>query len=99
MLPGDHRLLLHAPIATDGGKPIRGIVRYEMSTDTPADSLPLSRREGHGSYSPTEAGEANAVLTWRMRETDARVEIPRGQWSLERQPLLTSKDGAPATLR
>lgn len=99
MLPGDHRLLLHAPIATDAGRPIRGIVRYEMSTDKPADSLPLSRREGHGSYSPTEEGEAKAVLTRRMRETDPRVEIPRGQWSLQRQPLLASKDGVPATLR
>jgi hypothetical protein len=99
LLPGDHRLLLRAPIATEAGKPIRGIVRYEMSTDTPADSLPLSRREGHGSYSPTEEGEAKAVLTWRMRETDPRVAIPRGQWSLERCPLPDRKDGAPATLR
>ncbi|HTU90119.1 MAG TPA: alpha/beta hydrolase domain-containing protein [Gemmataceae bacterium] len=99
LLPGDHRLLLHAPIATDAGTPIRGIVRYEMSTDTPADSLPLSRREGHGSYSPTKEGEARAVLTWRMRETDQRVVIPRGQWSLQRQPLLALKDGVPATLR
>ncbi len=99
MLPGDHRLLLHAPVATDAGKPIRGIVRYEMSTDKPADSLPLSRREGHGSYSPSQEGEAKAVLTWRLRETDPRVAIPRGQWSLERQPLLDSKDRVPATLR
>ncbi len=99
LLPGDHRLLLHAPIATDAGKPIRGIVRYEMSTDKPADTLPLSRRDGHGSYSPTKEGEAKAVLTWRMRETDPRVAIPRGQWSLERQPLLAGKDGVPATLR
>ena len=66
------------------GKPIRGVVRYEMVTDTPAETLPLSRREGHGSYPPTEQGEAEGVLTWRMRETDARVPIPRGQWSLER---------------
>ncbi|HEY7422689.1 MAG TPA: alpha/beta hydrolase domain-containing protein, partial [Gemmataceae bacterium] len=99
LLPGDQRLLLHPPIASDAGKPIRGLVRYEMSTDKPADSLPLSRREGHGSYSPTKEGEAKAVLTWRMRETDPRVAIPRGQWSLQHQPLLIPKDGVPATLR
>jgi hypothetical protein len=29
-----------------------------MVTDSPAESLPLSRREGHGSYSPTKDGEA-----------------------------------------
>ena len=33
LLPGNHRLLLKAPVATDNGKPIRGIVRYEMVTD------------------------------------------------------------------
>lgn len=100
MLPGDHRLLLHPPIAAEDGKPIRGLVRYEMSTDKPADSLPLSRREGHGSYSPTKEGEAKGILTWRMRETDPRVAIPRGQWSLERQPIIDRKDGGvPATLR
>jgi hypothetical protein len=98
MLPGDHRLLLHAPVATDNGRPIRGIVRYEMSTESPADSLPLSRREGHGSYAPTHEGEAKAVLTWRMRATDARVAIPRGQWSLKRLPPPARKDGVPATL-
>ena len=59
------------------GKPITGIVRQEMVTDKPADSMPLSRREGHGSYSPTRQGEAEGVLTWRMRETDHRVVIPR----------------------
>ena len=33
VLPGNHRLLLHAPVATEGGRPIRGIVRHEMVTD------------------------------------------------------------------
>lgn len=93
MLPGEQRLLLRPPLASDQGKPIRGIVRFEMSTDKPADSLPLARREGHGSYSPSKEGEAKGKLTWRMREGDPRVEIPRGQWSLERVPLPKVKDG------
>src|SRR5262249_37183871 len=33
LLPGDHRLLLRPPVATDHGKPIRGIVRYEAESD------------------------------------------------------------------
>jgi hypothetical protein len=101
MLPGDHRLLLRAPVATDHGKPVRGVVRYELSTDVhdrTVESLPLSRREGHGSYAPTERGEAEGVLTWRMRETDERVPIPRGQWSLERHPVPPVKEGAAGTL-
>ena len=98
LLPGGHRLLLQAPVATQDGKPIRGIVRYEMGPDAPAETLPLSRREGHGSYSPTAKGEADGVLTWRQRETDERVVIPRGQWSLERQALPKIDKGAPGTL-
>jgi hypothetical protein len=99
LLPGNHRLLLKAPVATEGGKPIRGVVRHEMTTDTPAETLPLSQREGHGSYNPTAAGEKDGVLTWRLRETDERVVIPRGQWKLERQPLPAVKEGAPGTLQ
>ena len=78
LLPGNGRLLLRPPVATDKGKPIRGVVRYEMMTDRPSETLPLSRREGHGSYPPTAKGEADGVLTWRMRETDPRAPIPRG---------------------
>jgi len=98
LIPGDDRLLLQPPVATENGKPIRGIVRYEMITETPAETLPLSRREGHGSYSPTRAGEANGVLTWRLRETDTRVVIPREQWSLTRMPIPKS-EGVPGTLQ
>jgi hypothetical protein len=98
ILPGSHRLLLRAPVATEKGKPIRGLVRYETVTDQPAETLPLSRREGHGSYPPTERGEREGVLTWRMRETDERVVIPRGQWSLERMPIPKVDRGVPGTL-
>jgi hypothetical protein len=98
LLPGNSRLLLRAPVATEAGKPIRGLVRYEMVTDRPAETLPLSRREGHGSYGPTRRGEAEGTLTWRMREADPRVPIPRGQWSLERIPIPAVKQGVPGTL-
>ncbi len=98
LLPGNNRLLLRAPIATDHGRPLRGIVRYEMSTDQQADALPLSRREGHGSYPPTAAGEAGGVLTWRMRESDPRVVIPRDQWSLERLSVPKAEHGVVGTL-
>src|SRR5262249_22987049 len=50
------------------------------------------------SYPPTKKGETEGVLTWRMRETDERVVIPRGQWSLERKPVEPVKQGAGGTL-
>jgi hypothetical protein len=98
LLPGAGRLLLHAPVVTDAGNAIRGVVRYEMVADRPAETMPLSRREGHGSYGVTARGEAEGVLTWRMRETDERVPIPRGQWSLERSPIPAVQHGVPGTL-
>jgi hypothetical protein len=98
LLPGGDRLLLAPPMAGDSRKPITGSVRFEMVTDKPADTLPLSRREGHGSYSPTRKGEAKGVLTWRMRETDPREIIPRAQWSLQRQEIPAVKKGVPGTL-
>jgi hypothetical protein len=98
LLPGGGRMLLRPPVATASGKPLTGLVRYEMSTDKPADTLPLSRREGHGCYNPTARGEKEGVLTWRLRETDRRVPIPRGQWSLERKPIPTAKTGVAGTL-
>jgi hypothetical protein len=98
LLSGNNRLLLAPPIASEGGMWITGKVRFEMVTDRPAESLPLSRREGHGSYPPTAKGEREGVLTWRMRETDRRVVIPREQWSLERKPVEKVKQGVSGTL-
>lgn len=98
LLPGGGRLLLQAPEARSNGQPLTGIVRYEVTTDSPTDRLPLSRRDGHGCYPPTARGERDGVLTWRMRETDARIVIPRGQWSLERSTIPKVDKGVPGSL-
>jgi hypothetical protein len=99
VLPGNNRMLLKPPIATENGKPIKGVVRFEMVSDKAAETLPLSRREGHGSYSPTMGGEEKGTLTWRMRETDERVPIPREQWKLERIPLTKVEHGVQGALQ
>src|SRR6185369_14209970 len=52
----------------------------------------------HGSYPPTERGEPGAQLTWRLREGDRRIPIPRGEWSLIRMPLPEAAGGVPGTL-
>jgi hypothetical protein len=98
LLPGEGRLLLAAPPVLENGRPVRGVARFEMSTDKPAEWLPLSRRPGHGSYPPTDAGLEKAVLTWRMRETDPRVVIPRSQWRVEIHPPPAPQTGVPGTL-
>jgi hypothetical protein len=98
LLPGNGRLLLQAPQARIDGKLVRGWVRYETSTDVPAKSLPLSRREGHGSYPPTVQGKQQGVLTKRLREADGRQFVRNADWHVETQPIPDAKGGVPGTL-
>jgi len=93
--PGDSRLLMRAPQALEDGKPVRGPVRYEMMTDEPTETMPLSRREGHGSFPLTERGLKEATLTHRERVDDKRIAIPREQWSLATQPIPPAPEVAP----
>jgi len=99
LTPGGNRMLLKAPIATENGKPIRGVVRYETYTDKAAEELLLSSgRDGHGVYPPTKKGEEEGVLTWRRHEGDERIVIPRGQWSLDRQEIPRAEKSVAGTL-
>jgi hypothetical protein len=98
LLPGEHRLLMRAPIATDKGKPIRGLVRYEMVSDKRVESMPLSKRAGHGSYPPTAEGEAKGVLTKRLSASDKPVVVPAEQWALKRRPVPEVQEGVKGTL-
>jgi hypothetical protein len=80
--PGDGRMRLQAPLASENGQPIRGIVRSETVVDRPTPRASLSYRGNQGSYRPTERGLADAKLTRREREADPRQEVPRGEWKL-----------------
>ncbi len=83
--PGGGRLRLQAPVAVEKGKPVSGIVRAEVVVDGPAERHTLSQWANQGSFEPTERGEREAVLTWREREKEARVVIPRAQWRFEKR--------------
>jgi len=85
VLPGGDRLRLTAPEATHNGQPITGLVRAEMVADDETDRMTIAQWANQGSYEPTERGEREATLTWRLRETDPRVSIPRAQWRLEKR--------------
>ena len=86
-LPGGGRLRLTAPVATENGKPLTGPVRAELVIEAPAERHTLAMWANQGCYEPTERGEREAVLTWRSREKDARVVIPRKQWRLEKRTV------------
>ncbi|MCI0377048.1 MAG: hypothetical protein L0215_05555 [Gemmataceae bacterium] len=86
VLAGDGRLRLAPPVAHKDGKPIRGMVRFELIADSKSKSLPLSRREGHVTFSPTLAGLTYGTLTVRALERDERKNVPREKWNLVKAP-------------
>lgn len=88
--PGGGRLRLNAPVALDRGQPIRGPVRSELVVDRPVPRAALSHRGNQGSYRPSARGLAEARVTRRLREADAREEIPRGQWKLHLSEVTAS---------
>jgi hypothetical protein len=84
---GESLLRLDAPVASEGQQPIVGTCRAEIMINEPATRYSISDRPSIGAYRPTERGLSEATLTWRLRERDERVNIPRDQWRLEVQEV------------
>ncbi len=88
LLPAPHRLRLHAPVAlgkgaADNAEPITGRVRCEFIPSEKSQLSMVVNWANHGSYRPTANGLKTATLTQRVLPGDARVEVPREQWSIE----------------
>ena len=81
LLPGNNRLRLATPVAHGGAMPITGMVRCETVPDRDTRRMVVNWAN-HGSYRPTEHGLATATLTHRVLPGDARVPVPRDQWTL-----------------
>ena len=82
MLPGDGRMVLDVPVATDNGQPIIGRVRVEFIPDAPgATCYPLSGRVAAHSYRTTSMDTRDAVFTRRRYPYDPPEVIPSDQWS------------------
>jgi hypothetical protein len=82
VLPGNGRLLMSAPVATQNGQPITGIVRNEIVVNEPKAKMSVSHRAGLGSYRPSKRGMEEATLTIREREADARQPVAPDQFKL-----------------
>ncbi len=78
--PGDNRLVLHPPVATDHGKPITGKVAYEIIVDAPAETARFTGIDGIP-YPFAKAGAPDAVLTMRDRPEGKRLPVKRADWS------------------
>jgi Alpha/beta hydrolase domain len=81
MLPGDGRMVLDVPVASDNGQPITGRVRVEYLADMPGITcFPLSDRIAAHSYSTVSLDTRDAVLTRRRYPYDRPQIIPSDQW-------------------
>src|SRR5579859_5057293 len=69
LLPGDGRMVMDLPIATDHGKPITGLVRVEYIADQPGvTTLPLSSWISTRSHPTVSLDTRKATLTRRDRK-------------------------------
>ena len=91
-VPEKQPLRVYVPIATDGGKPIQGLVRSQFVPMKPATSMPLADRN-HVPYVPVDMNEKTARLTVRKSATDAPVAIPRSAWSFADSSSITMQSG------
>ena len=85
LLPGDGRLLLDLPVATDHGRTIAGPVRVEFIADQPGiTTFPLSGRASTRSHPTESLDTSKATLTRRRYPGDARIIVPARAWQFAR---------------
>ena len=72
---------LYAPVATDNGKPITGLVRAEFTPDKVTDTMPVADRN-HRPYEIVNPNDPNMQLTMRDTPAGQRTVIPRKEWTI-----------------
>jgi hypothetical protein len=82
VLPGNGRLQIELPVATENGAPITGPVAAEFVLMRKAKSAPFMWGDSRG-YPPVDLQEPRARLTVRDEPTGARTLIPRDRWRFD----------------
>ena len=77
VLPGQGRLQIDLPVASDDGRTITGPVAAEIAPERPADILPVAWGGSRG-YPPADPAEA--TMTVRAAPDAARERLPRETW-------------------
>ncbi|MCC6469485.1 MAG: hypothetical protein IT563_14280 [Alphaproteobacteria bacterium] len=92
--PGEGRMLLDLPVATEGGKPITGTVRVEyVVTEPGVHCLPLSGQAAAKSYPAVSLDTRGARLTRRRYADSERVAIAPEAWQFARLEFGSTVDG------
>jgi hypothetical protein len=88
ILPGDGRMVLDLPVASNGGQPITGRIRVEYIAEVPGITcFPLSGRIAAHSYPTASLDTRGAVLTRRRYPYDEPEVIPPDRWRFARAEL------------
>ena len=94
LLPGNGRMLLDVPIATESGEDITGPVRCEFIVDAHGvHSLPLSGQVSTRSYPTADLDPHSARLTRRRYPGDPAEDISPDTWSFARSQGGSGQDG------
>ena len=92
--PGEGRMLVDLPVATDKGKPITGLVRVEYIVSEPGVfCLPLSGQAAARCYPTVSLDTKAARLTRRRYADSAREPIAADAWEFARLEYGTTVDG------
>lgn len=78
------RLGLEAPVATEDGKPITGLVRADWVIPRPIRVLPLAHG-AHDAYSVLDPASEENVLTVRTGRYAPREIVPRAAWRFAKE--------------
>lgn len=86
------RLKLNAPIATNRGKTITGMIRSEWTGDEKIATISLGDRK-QKAYSVADPNDSENKLYVRNRVEEARTLLPRSSWSFEDATHVTLRGG------
>jgi hypothetical protein len=102
---GNGRLTLDAPIATDDGTPITGMVRATFVPDRPDTTYAVTDLGGAANgaeadlaYPAVDNGAPDAVLTVRDQFAEGGAAIPRDQWRLEGNRITLAEGFTPGRI-
>lgn len=85
LLPGDGRMLLDVPVATNAGAPITGLVRTEFIVNRHGiTTQPLSGQTSTRSYPTVSLDTRKATLTRRRYPEDERIPVASDAWAFAR---------------
>ena len=94
LLPGDGRMLLDAPVASEADRPITGAVRVEyIANESGISVFPLSSLAIGRSYPAVTLDTRHSRLTRRRYADSPREPVPPDAWSFARMEETLAVDG------